>query len=436
VRRVAVTGLGLITPLGRGVEVNWSAVEAGRIGLRDAPENGRPAWMWCLGRVEDAALEPGIPDSALGQARFLNRGALLGVCAAQEAVRQAAIPASVPPARRALYLATGDYTKLGYDFLYPATRAATKEGRDVLDLVALNRAAIEQVNPFFLLESLHNNPFSFLAAAFELMGPGTTLASQSPSGSNAVELAFRTVRAGRADVVVAVGCGSWVTEVALFELAGLGLLSRARLGIRSYRPFDRRRDGFLAGEGGAAVVLEDELHARARGVKILAMVEGVGNSTEPSLRLAVPKLVTLRAMELALADAGRSASDLGLVCTHGSGTRKGDRSELASLHALLGEFSSAVPICALKPYTGHMGAASDVAEVALGIIAASRHVAPGTPNFVGAEPPFAGLRIAASPQPCTRPLLLAASYGVGGQASALVVEATPENVADRGAGSP
>ncbi|MBZ5588235.1 MAG: hypothetical protein LAO05_06710 [Acidobacteriia bacterium] len=429
-QRVAVTGLGLITPLGRGVTANWSAVEAGRTGLREHSERTAPPWMRFVGRVENVALPSEIPESIRGQARFLNRGALLGLCATHDAVCQAAIPASVAPARRALYLATGDYTQLGYEFLWPATRVAAGVEADSIDHEALNRAAIERVNPFFLLESLHNNPFSFLTAAFDFMGPGTTLASQSPSGSTAVELACRTVRAGRADVAVAIGCGSWVNEVPLFELAELGVLSRARRGVCSYRPFDCRRDGFLAGEGGAAIVLESEEHARSRGAKILANVEGVGSCIEPSPRLRVSRRVTLRSMELALADAGRPASELGFVCTHGSGSRKGDRSELASLQALLGGGGPTAPVCALKPYTGHMGAASDVAELVLGIMAASDGVVPATPNFVRSQPSFASVRIAASQQPCARPLFLTVSYGMGGQASAVVLSVRAGSGAD------
>ena len=429
---VAVTGLGLITPLGRGIGPNWDAVREGQIGVRAGGGGGTPASMRCVGRIDDVTLPAELPEPVLGQARFLNRSGILGVCAMRDAVCQAALPVDVPPARRALYLATGDYTKLGYEFLLPATRAAGRSGGDGLDHETLNRAAIERVSPFFLLECLHNNPYSFLTASFGFMGPGTTLASQSPSGSNAVELACRSIRAGRADVAVAVGCGSWVNEVALFELAELGLLSKGRQLVRSYRPFDSRRDGFLAGEGGAAIVLEDERHARARGAEVLARVEGIGSAIEPNPRMTVSGVATLRTMRLALSDADRAASDLGFVCAHGSGTRKGDRSELASLAVLLGGDAADVPVCALKPYTGHMGAASDVAEVAFGIMAASGGVVPATAHFVASEPPFAGLRIAASLQPCSRPLFLTASYGVGGQASALVVSVPAQAAPVRG----
>ena len=429
--RVALTGLGVITPLGRGVGPNWSAVREGAIGVRSLPASGRPTSMRCVGSVDDVALPSDLPESVLPHARFLNRSAILGVCAMRDAVRQAALPVDTAAGRRSLYLATGDYTKLGYEFLLPATRAAGGPGA-ALDRAALNRAAIERVNPFFLLECLHNNPYSFLTAAFGFMGPGTTLASQSPSGSSAVELACRAVRTGRADVAVAVGCSSWVNDVALFELAELGLLSKGAQGTRSYRPLDRRRDGFLAGEGGAAVVLESEESARARGARVFGWVDGVGSSTEPSPRMGVPQTATLRAMRSALEDAGRSPRELGFVCCHGSGTRKGDRSELASLVALLAGDAAGVPVCALKAYTGHMGAASDVAEVALCVVAASAGVVPGTAHFAEAEPPFAGLRIAASAQQCARPVFLSASYGIGGQASALVVSAAPESAVSDG----
>jgi 3-oxoacyl-[acyl-carrier-protein] synthase II len=421
---VAITGIGLVTPLGRGVAANWDAMLAGRSGVREEGESNKPAWMRWVGRVEPLGSDEEVPAPLLPQFRFLNRGARFGFAAASEAVLQAAIPAAVPPARRALVVATGDHSKVGYDFLFPATRAATGGRWREVDREKLNRTSLERVNPLFLLESLNNNPFSFLAAAFGYMGAGTSLASQSPSGSLAVDLAYRSVRAGRADVALAVGCGSWVNEVPLFELAELGLLSRARQGAASYRPFDRHRDGFLAGEGGAAVVLEGMDHARRRGAVVLAAIEGVGSCAAAGARSATADRATLRAMELALADARRSAQALGFVLPHGSGTRKGDGAELASLAALLGDHAPRVPVCGLKPYTGHMGAASDVGEVVLGVSAASGRTVPATPNFRAAETGFAELSIAPSPQPCAHASFLTLSYGFGGQASALVVSAS------------
>jgi 3-oxoacyl-[acyl-carrier-protein] synthase II len=420
-RTVVITGAGLVTPLGRGVRTNWCAIDGGTCGLSEEGDPQLPAWMRWSGRVQDIELPPRLDQRLMGQARFLNRGARLGLLAAHDAVSQAAPLDAVPAGRRAFFLATGDLTTADCADLQPATRAATASSAKAIDSEQLNRETIARVNPFFLLQTLANNPYSFLSAAFTLMGPGTTMASHSPGGSQALELAARCVRSHRADMALVVGCGSWLSEVPRLEMAGLGLLSSCRSGAASYRPFGPRRDGFVVGEGAAAVVLEPASTARARGARVLATIDGVGSCLETRPGLAVADRVTYRSMCQALGDASRQASDLGFVCAHGSGTRKGDRSELESIRALLGDAATKVPVCALKPYTGHMGAASDVAEVILGIRAAAQGTVPATPNFRGSTAETGEMLISSHPQRCHRPCFLSASYGLGGQASAIAV---------------
>lgn len=421
--------MGLVTPLGLGVAENWRALAAGETGIREAGHRDGPPWLRWVGRSPSLDLDAELPSSLLSQARFLNRGGALGVAAALQAVRQSGALTWPDPQRRALTLATGDYTLVACEFLHPAIRAARQDGDRPLAAPALNRAALERVNPFFLLESLPNNPYAVLAAAFDLQGGGTTLASQSPSGAQALALAARAIRAGRAELALVVGCGSWVNEVPLLELEALGLLSRACSGAESYRPLDRGRDGFLAGEGGAALVLETASAARRRGAAVLAEIEGAGDATAVAPRLGVAPRVTERSMALALSEAERSPADLGFVSPHGSGTRRGDRSELDAVAAVLG--GAPVPVCALKPATGHMGAGSDVAEVVLGVAACTHDVVPPTRTFRAAENRHAHLSIAARPQPLARRRFLSVSYGLGGQASAVVV-AVPAGVAPVG----
>ena len=415
---VVITGLGLVSALGAGTAANWAAVAAGRTGIGPVEETSGTSW---LGRVEGVALPADLPPKLVSQAKFLNRSGVFGVVAAGEAVAQSGGLDDVPAARRSLYVGTGDMQPVGYEFLYPATRSATDGTFRDADPARFNQAAMERVNPFFLLDSLSNNPFSFLSALFGCMGSGTCLAAQSPAGNHALELAFRSVRAGRADVAVAVGVGSWINPVVRYELAGLGLLSRGRRGAASFRPFDRRRDGFLTGEGAAALVLESAERAVRRGAGILAVVEGVGNATEAAPGLPVLDGVTRHAMAAALADAHCAPADLGFVCPHGSGTVKGDRAELRAVRAVLGEAAAAVPVAGLKPHTGHMGAASDLAETVLGVLALGAGCTPATPHFESGEPEFATLRIAATPQPLGVPRFLTASYGIGGQAAAAVI---------------
>jgi len=418
VRKVAVTGLGMLSPLGRGPEKSWNALAGRPNFLTHDPGNEGPEWMRWAGRVVEAELPHGLPRGILSQTRFLNRGAHLGFIAAHDALLQSGSANDVSPERRALFLATGDLTVADCEALHPATSVAS-DGVSV-DCELLNRETVARVNPFFLLEGLANNPYSVLAAAFEIEGPGTTLASQSPAGAQALDLAFRSISRGRAELALVVGCGSWLSMVPRLEMAGLGLLSRCRDGAYSYRPFDRRRDGFIVGEGAAALVLEAEDGVRDRGATILGTVESTSSCLEPAPGLAVAERITARCMDLAAEEAGLTTGDLGFICPHGSGTRKGDRAEGASLAGVLNGDPD-VPICALKPYTGHMGAASDITEIILGILGTSNGIVPATPNFETGDPGVAGLSISAAPQRCTQPRFLSVSYGLGGQSAAAVV---------------
>lgn len=417
--------MGLVTPLGKGVEETWTGLREGRNGITRHSDPGRPEHLQFFGHIENRGMLSDIPSKLAGQVRFLNRGAVLGFEAAREALGSSGIDlATIPREQRALFLASGDLTKVGYEFMFPALEESTKEDKERLDSLALNKSAIERVNPFFLLESISNNLFSFLSAVFEFMGPNTSLASLSPCGGNALELACRGIRNGEAEVALAVGCGNWITEIPMYEMDGLGILSKCRKGANSFRPLDRSRDGFIPGEGGAAILLEDAGRAERRGARILAYLTGIGNSIEPPPRrgLSVPDKISRRAISAALDEGSFDAGDLAFICPHGSGTRRGDRSELQSIADVLGPEVDKVPVCALKPYTGHMGAASDLAEVVLGIRALSEGVVPATPNFSRAEPEFENMKISASMQPADGRSFLSISYGILGQSSCVLVE--------------
>jgi 3-oxoacyl-[acyl-carrier-protein] synthase II len=424
-REVVITGMGLVTPLGLGVEENWKKVKALQTGIGYYPQEGVPGFLQYMGKVGSFDAEKDVPHKLLGQMKFLNRGSLLGFLAVREAVSRSGMNvAEVSPGRRALYIASGDTTRVGYDFMYPAVKDGTHGQYQVMDSEILNRSTIDKVNPFFLLESICNNPFSFISAFCEFMGPNTMLASHSPHGSNALELACRSITHGKADVGLAVGCGNWITEIPLYEMDGLGILSRGREGVRSYRPLDRRRDGFIPGEGGAALFLEASEVAERRGAKVLARIRGIGNSIEftDDQSLTVPSHVTARCMTEAMEDAACDLGDLGFLCPHGSGSQKGDRSELDSIVTVWGTRSQGIPISGMKGYTGHLGAASDLAEIVLGIRSVAEKMVPATLNFREADPEFGGLRISGSHQGCARNLFLSVSYGIGGQSSSVILE--------------
>lgn len=423
-REVVITGLGLITPLGGDVEETWAGVEALRTGIARHAQDGLPNAFQYFGRVARCEIPDRIPPKLQGEMRFLNRGARLGFLAACEAVEHSGVKLSdVPPGHRALYIASGDLTKVGYDFMYPAIREAADPGWETLDHEKLNDATLHKVNPFFLLESIANNLFSFLSAFLEFRGPNTSLASLSPCGGQALELAVRSIQGHRADLALAVGCGNWITEIPLYELEGLGLLSRCNAGAGSFRPFDRLRDGFIPGEGGAALFLEAAEVASRRGATVLGRVRGTGNCIElsPGQGISVPPQVNTRSIRMALEDAGMGVRDLAFISAHGSATRKGDGSELRSILEVMETEKAHVPICAMKPYTGHMGAASDLAEVILGIHAVRHHLIPATLNFSRAEKEFSGVSISVRHRPCEKTAFLSLSYGLGGQSSSVII---------------
>jgi len=417
--------MGLVTSLGDGVEANWKGLLSGKTGVERHEHEDRPEYLQFFGKVKGFERLNEIPSNMAGQVRFLNRGSVLGFEAARQAVNSSKIDLStIPMEGRSLIIASGDLTKVGYEFMHPALKDAISHGGVGTDLRVLNKSTMNKVNPFFLLESISNNLFSFLSAAFQFMGPNTSLGSLSPCGAHALELACRKVRNGEAEAALAVGCGSWITEIPMYEMQGLGILSKCRHDEASFRPLDRARDGFIPGEGGAAILIEDGEKARARGAKILAEIKGAGNCIEfpEGKGLSVPQQVSKNCMNSALDEGSMDAADLAFICPHGSGTRKGDRSELSSIAEILGDKKNNVPVCALKPYTGHMGAASDICEIVLGITAINEGIVPGTLNFARADAAFEGMAISASPRQAGGNSFLSVSYGIIGQTSCFLVE--------------
>ena len=425
-RDVVITGMGLVSPLGKDTEENWLNLKSMKTGIGHYPGNGKPVFSQYLGKVTDFEMPVDLPPKLLSQQRFINRGSLLGFGSAFEAVSQSEINLEdIPPGRRALYIASGDFTNVGYDFMYPAIKDGSNGKWQKMDFEKLNNSTLSKVDPFFLLKSIHNNLFSFLSAYYEFMGTNTSLASLSPCGGQALELAHRSIKHDYADIAMAVGCGNWITDVPIYEIEGLGVLSKCKSGANSFKPFDKSRDGFIPGEGGAAIFLEEANAAKKRGATILGKLKGFGNSVEftPDKSLKIPLNVSTRAIESAIEEGENTLADLAFISPHGSGTQKGDRSELSSVKDVINNGDKETPICGLKSYTGHLGAASDIGEIILGLKAVSNKVVPATLNFNKSDKEFSDLNISSSHQPCSKDHFLSISYGICGQSSAVTVQA-------------
>ena len=440
VREVWITGAGMLTPLGAGVDENWAAVRAGRRGIERQPQQAEapfPENFLYFGTVDGCDNPPEVPPKLASQRKFLNRSSILGLHAAREAIESAGVDlAALPPERKSLYIGSGDFTRLEYLDFYSSIAEVAGPGWAPPDAEALNELALHQVNPFYLLEGLANNLFSYLSASYEIMGTNGSLSSLSSCGAQALEACDRALRWGKADFGLVVGCGCWISALIRFELDGLGILSRALDGAESFRPFDRRRDGFFPAEGAAALVIEAADAARARGARPIGRILGTGNFQEvtSAAHVSVPLTAAARACRSAMSEGGVAAGEVSFILPHGSGTKKGDRMEMRALKAFLGNAEAGaaagvevevekVPIAPWKPYTGHMGSASDIGEMILGLRALEEGALPPAPGFERAEKEFQVLDIPTEERGIRGNTFLSLSHGLGGQSSATLLSA-------------
>jgi 3-oxoacyl-[acyl-carrier-protein] synthase II len=260
-----ITGLGLVTPLGFGVETVAAALAAGRCAGTEVGHEGDPDDTRTAAMVEEPWLREPIPDEHAAQAKFLTASGQMAVTAVREALKQAALPArAVPDHRRGLYLAQMDWMAIEYTDFRPVFFEATDGFTKPFTAEGLNTATLRKLNPFYLLDTLNNNAYSFVTALLDWMGPGTSLSGPAGPGLLAVSMAARAIRRGDADAMLAVGAGRWSLPIARLEIA--------------------RRNAALAesqhivpGEGAAAVVLEPLGAARARGADSHAVVVGSGS---------------------------------------------------------------------------------------------------------------------------------------------------------------
>ena len=338
----AITGLGLVTPLGFGVETVAAALAEGRRAGTTVGNDGDPEGTRAAALVEEPWLREPIPEEHAAQAKFLTASGQMAVTAVREALKQAALPARpTPDHRRGLYLAQMDWMAIEYADFRPVFVEATDGYTKPWTAEGLNTATLRKLNPFYLLDTLNNNAYSFVTALLDWMGPGTSLSGPAGPGLLAVSMAARAIRRGDADAMLAVGAGRWSLPIARLELA--------------------RRNAALAevqhtvpGEGAAAVVLEPLCLARARGADVYAVVLGSGSAFSPP---GDPRAV-YDAVAAAHADAGLAeGEELGVRTSTGTALKEIARALAGPPHAHRHD--------APRERLGDMGPASDVADVVL-----------------------------------------------------------------------
>ncbi|MBB3949518.1 beta-ketoacyl-ACP synthase [Aureimonas jatrophae] len=413
---VAVTGVGLVTSLGRGVADNWTALTAGRSGIhtitRFPTDNLRTT---IAGTVDFMNVEPwsGIDLSyALAEA------------AGREAIQQSGLPDG--DFAGPLFLAAPPIELEWSQRLYldglPG-EAREEAGYDrLLDLARSNRS--QSIYDLTLFGGISER----LSDELGTRGLPVTLSTACASGASAIQLGVEAIRRGETERCIAIGTDGSVGAEALIRFSLLSALSTQNaVPERASKPFSRDRDGFVMAEGAGALVLESLSAARARGATVLGVLLGVGEKADDFHRTrskpdGSPIIATLRA---GLADAGLRPEDIGYINAHGTSTPENDRMEYSGLAAVFGENIQHTPISSSKSMIGHTLTAAGAIEAVISILAMREGVLPPTINYDQPDPAIPLDTVPHTARSADVSAVLSNSFGFGGQNVSLVLGREP-----------
>jgi 3-oxoacyl-[acyl-carrier-protein] synthase II len=375
-RRVVVTGMGMLTPLGCGVEQTWSRLIKGESGAKKVDTfevSDIAAKIACVIPRGDGTNGTYNPDQWMEpkEQRKVDDFIIYGMCAA----RQALDDAGWHPKTQDDQVATGVLIGSGIGGIEGIAKTA----------VDLHEKGPRRVSPFFIPGRIINLASGFVSIAFGLKGPNHAVVTACSTGAHAIGDASRMVALGDADVMVAGGAESPVNRMSLAGFSALRALSTAFNDDpkRASRPYDKDRDGFVMGEGAGAVVLEELEHAKARGAKIYAEVVGYGMSGD-AYHITAPAPDgdgAFRCMTMAIKRAGITAADIDYINAHGTSTPLGDEIELGAAQRLVGNNAGKISMSSTKSCIGHLLGAAGAVEAIFSILAIRDRVAPPTINL-------------------------------------------------------
>ncbi|HIR82297.1 MAG TPA: beta-ketoacyl-[acyl-carrier-protein] synthase family protein [Candidatus Cryptobacteroides pullicola] len=404
--RIAITGMGAVTPVGTGVGEFWRSLVSGRcgIGVLDRfTDEDIPVRVAALVRGFDAGLY--MPGKL---AKDSSRFSQYAFAAAAEALGQSGLDTASEAGRTGITMGTAMAGVVDI--------AATQE--------EMTRSTESKVSPRFVPKTLGNIAAAQIAIEYGLTGPSITVSTACSSGGDAIKLAMMLLCSGEADAMVAVGADSIICPLVTSSLSMARALSRETDPMAACRPFDVRRNGFVMGEGGGALVLETEEHARARGAAILGYVlSAASNNDAYHITSPAPDGRGARAcMREALRQAGLGPEDIGYINAHGTSTPVGDGIEAAAIREVFGACTPAVS--STKAATGHMMGAGGITEVISCVLACREGILPATIGTSELDPACEGVDIiTAEARKCSIRTAMSNAFGFGGQNSSIIVSA-------------
>jgi len=366
-RRVVVTGLGLITPLGIGVEKSWEGLVQGRSGIGKITQFDASAFPTQIaGEVDGFNAEDYIE---IKEIKKMDRFIHFGIAAASMAMEDSGLKIDESNAAR-----VGVYVGAGMGGLHAIEH---------YHKVMLEKGP-KRITPFFIPMIIINLAAGQISIRFGAKGPNSAAATACATGSHAIGDAFKLIQRGDADAMIAGGAEAVITSLAIGGFNAMKALStRNDEPEKASRPFDRDRDGFVMGEGSGILILEDREHAMRRNAKIYAELVGYG-LTGDAYHITSPAPGgegAARCMDMAIKDAGISPSEVDYINAHGTSTKHGDELETQAIKTVFGEHAFKLSVSSSKSMTGHLLGAAGGVEAVISVLAMHKGIIPPTINL-------------------------------------------------------
>lgn len=418
-RRVAITGMGAVSPIGLDVQSTWSNLLAGQSGVAQIQQFDASAFpTYIAAEVKNFKLSSAI---AAKRTRYALSFTLYALEAAQQAFEDAGIlPTEQSASQWGVVTGSGMMTA-EFDYLSRFQKACALNGE--VDWTQLQNNLQEFYKLADFGKTTPNSGLSLLSQQFGIRGYASSVHTACASGGQALGLAMQVIRRGEADYMLAGGFDSMINPLGLSSFCLLGALSTYNeTPTTASRPFDGTRNGFVLGEGAAFLILEEWDKARARGARIYAELAGEGNSLS-SYRITDSHPNgdgAIQAIERALQDAGVQASDVDYINAHGTSTKMNDLSETNAIKHVFGKYKANLPVSSTKSQTGHLIAAAGALEAVLAVKSIEQAQIPMTANLTTPDPECDLDYVVEGPRHSSLGVVVSNSFGFGGSNSCLL----------------
>lgn len=421
-RRVVVTGVGVVSPNGKTTPEFWNACCEGKSGISKITAfetEGYPTHIG--GEIKDFDVRPYVSDPKT--IKLMGRNIQFAVGAAHEAKHDAGlVDAEVDPTRFGVCMGSGVVPMDLRELAPPIAECCDENG--VFQAEKFGKVGPNALFPLWLLKHLPNMLSSHLAILHHAEGPSNTITTACAAGTQAIGEAFRLIARDDADLMLAGGSDSRLEPLMVVAYSALGALSRStRPDQEVSRPFDRERDGFVLGEGAALLVLEEYERAKRRGAKIYCEITGYGSSCD-AFGITRPDPQgkgASRAMESALREAKLDRDDIDYINAHGTSTKLNDQMETNAVKRTLGADARKVPMSSIKSMIGHLIGAAGAVEAAATALTLKTGVLPPTINLTNPDPICDLDYIPNTARQKKVRCALNNSFGFGGQNAALIM---------------